>query len=399
MSVNGTNSTSPGEWCDALTHPCLFPAGMAVFSQPSSTYICLALALLYYLFGIMVLVEARYGQQEVTPTTRDPLKNRLVASFAPLSYWCCQVAADSPARRPATSWKEMHKSRLCYGGSLVWFGVAVTSACISYQTFTWQLNCRGKEPCVGTDGDPLYAPDTNPAAFVYLILQVASYHLLVVGDAYRAMRLYVKPAAIYGVLVTLFYALWCFTVKWHGHTNLFMASLYVSAPPVFASVILNVIVRYEWRLVVAWGILIISFLGYVIWGAIFDESQLWLDTGVWFHAIDMLHVLLFPYPPVLWWAGGLAEDAPEGTAGITDDQADGDVPLPEAPPMCASCYDSIKVVPPALVRTFTKRASSKHSSQGDGAVPKIKADVETPTMPEALAEPAASPPGEDTSQV
>eukprot|EP00192_Tetraselmis_astigmatica_P012756 CAMPEP_0117693100 /NCGR_PEP_ID=MMETSP0804-20121206/26688_1 /TAXON_ID=1074897 /ORGANISM="Tetraselmis astigmatica, Strain CCMP880" /LENGTH=391 /DNA_ID=CAMNT_0005506607 /DNA_START=131 /DNA_END=1306 /DNA_ORIENTATION=+ len=385
-SGGGNNSDTPPEvWCDALKQPCLFPAGLAVLSQPSSTYICLALVLLYFIFGCMLFAEARYGQQEVTPTTRDPLKRRLVASFAPLSYCrCFGVASDSPSRRLPVGWKDIHKSRLCYAWSLMWFGVAVTSACVSYQTFTWQLNCRGRDaPCVGPEGDPLYAADTNPAALVYLILQVASYHLLVVGDAYRALRLYVKPVAIYSVLVTVFYACWCFTVQLHGHDNLFMASLWVSIPPVVGSVILNAIVHYEWRLVVAWGVLIVSFLGYIVWDALIDESQLWQDTGVWMHANDILHILLLPYPPTLWWAGGLAEDAPEGTAGITDDQADGDVDLP-SPHMCASCYNSIQVLPPALVRAFQNSNNGSPEAQA-------RVEVSIPASPVANAESETQP--------
>ena len=338
--MSGGNYTTAEAWCDALNHPCLlFPdaPGLAVVSQPSSTYICVALAMLYFLFAGMLLQESRYGQQEITPRTRPPLGKRLGASFAPVSSWCsCGASRHHPV-----PFRQAHRSRLCYAASVFGFGVAVSLACASYQTFTWQLNCRGIDrPCVGPEGEPLYSPDTNPVAVGYLILQVASYHLMVVGDAYRALRRYVNAVALYSLFATALFAAWCLAVRIHGFEDLFAASLVVSAPPVLGSIALNGLVRYEWRLVVAWGVLLASYLGYVLHGALLDESRVWQDTDVWFHANDTLHVMLFPYPVSLWWAGGLAEDAPKGTVAITDDQAEGDAELPSLLPQAKARADA-----------------------------------------------------------
>jgi hypothetical protein len=53
-----------------------------------------------------------------------------------------------------------------------------------------------------------------------------------------------------------------------------------------------------------------------------NEEQYYRRTGVWFHANDALHVLLIPYPALLYWASLTAEDAPPGTAFITEAQVE-----------------------------------------------------------------------------
>jgi len=115
--------TTPEEWC--AQRPCVEVGGV-VLAEPWSSALVFALALLWIGVGIYFLASRR-GQ----------------------------------------------RSRLWFGISLVLGGLAAGSAGISYQAFSYELKCAGREYCVLTNGYEI----------TYSLLQVASMSAMVVAVA------------------------------------------------------------------------------------------------------------------------------------------------------------------------------------------------------------------------
>ena len=53
-----------------------------------------------------------------------------------------------------------------------------------------------------------------------------------------------------------------------------------------------------------------------------NEEREYRRSGFWLYAYDVQHLLLYPFCVLLWWASLRAEDAPPGTAYMTEDQYD-----------------------------------------------------------------------------
>jgi hypothetical protein len=212
-------ATTPREWCSALSHPCAFVNGTLI-AQPSSSIIGVVLGLAYLIGGVLILrANNRRG-----------------------TFW-----AWTPGREDETGFgdRARERCRFLYGITMLIFGVALFFATASYQTFTYQLNCRSlDDPCIDPQTMELsYAVDINPAGIIYLVLQVIGSYCLLLGDTYRALRRYKNAVLAVSTALVALFVLWVATVRQHGYSDLYSASLVFIVPGVLAQLILNAYVR------------------------------------------------------------------------------------------------------------------------------------------------------------
>ena len=248
--------TTPAEWC--AQRPCV-EIGSVVVTEPWSSALVFALALLWLGVGIYFLVSRR-GQ----------------------------------------------RSRTWFGVSLVLGGLAAGSAGISYQAFSYALKCAGREVCALTNGYEI----------AYSLMQVASMSAMVVAVAYalatpRAQR----AIAIYAVLNLVVYV--AVTLAGIFMPSAFLLSfelLLLFAVP--ALVIAAVLAIRRWQMPLARRILWVLVLlvlvqvTYLVYFALGITESLWA-SGIYFSANDVLHVGMLAWLAITAWAlGPCLEDRP-----------------------------------------------------------------------------------------
>ena len=227
--------TTPSQWC--AERPCVEVGGL-VLTEPWSSVLVFALALLWIGVGIYFLATRR-GQL----------------------------------------------SRAWFGISLVLGGLAAGSAGISYQAFSYELKCAGREYCILTNGYEV----------AYSLLQVASMSAMVVAVAYafasaRARR----GITIYAVLNVVVYAV--VTVAGILLPSAFLLSfellLAFAIPALVIAAVLALRRRSEalarrvlWVLV----LLVLVQVAYLVYFALGSTASLWA-SGIYFSANDVLHV-------------------------------------------------------------------------------------------------------------
>jgi hypothetical protein len=241
--------TTPAEWC--AQRPCV-EVGSVVVTEPWSSALVFALALLWLGVGIYFLVSRR-GQ----------------------------------------------RSRTWFGVSLVLGGLAAGSAGISYQAFSYELKCAGREVCALTNGYEI----------AYSLMQVASMSAMVVAVAYalatpRAQR----AIAIYAVLNLVVYV--AVTLAGIFMPSAFLLSfelLLLFAVP--ALVIAAVLAIRRWQMPLARRILWVLVLlvlvqvAYLVYFALGITESLWA-SGIYFSANDVLHVGMLAWLAITAWALG-----------------------------------------------------------------------------------------------
>jgi hypothetical protein len=248
--------TTPAEWC--AQRPCVEVAGVTL-TEPWSSALVFALALLWLGVGIYFLVSRR-GQH----------------------------------------------SRTWFGSSLVLGGLAAGSAGISYQAFSYELKCAGREVCALTNGYEI----------AYSLLQVASMSAMVVAVAYALATPRARRAiSIYAVLNLLVYV--AVTVAGMLMPSAFLLSfelLLIFAVP--ALVIAAVLAIRRWHLPLARRILWVLVLlvlvqvAYLAYFALGITESLWA-SGTYFSANDVLHVGMLAWLAVTAWVlGPSLEDRP-----------------------------------------------------------------------------------------
>ena len=227
--------TTPAEWC--AERPCVDMGGI-VLSEPWSSVLVFALALLWMGVGAYFLVTRR-GQ----------------------------------------------RSRTWFGVSLVLGGLAAGSAGISYQAFSYELKCAGREYCVLTNGYEI----------AYSLLQVASMSAMVVAVAYAlASGRGRRAISIYAVLNLLIYAV--VTIVGVLIPSAFLLSfellLVFAIPALVIAAGLAIRRRSEpvarrilWVLV----LLVLVQVAYLVYFAAGITASLWA-SGSYFSANDVLHV-------------------------------------------------------------------------------------------------------------
>lgn len=235
-------ATTPAQWCDQ--RPCVEVGGLVV-TEPWSSALVFALALLWIGIGIAFLV-GRQGQ----------------------------------------------RSRAWFGASLVLGGVAAGSAGISYQAFSYELKCAGRDVCALTNGFEI----------AYSLLQVASMSAMVVAvtwalssdRARRAISIYAAVNVVVYVAVTVIGVL---------IPSALLLSFEVLL--LFAVPALVIVAVLGWRARAQslgrriLGVLLllvlvqVAYLAYYVAGV---TETLWA-SGVYFSANDVLHVGM-----VIWLA-------------------------------------------------------------------------------------------------
>lgn len=227
--------TTPQEWC--AQRPCV-EAGGVVLAEPWSSALVFALALLWIGVGIYFLASRR-GQ----------------------------------------------RSRQWFAISLVLGGLAAGSAGISYQAFSYELKCAGREYCVLTNGYEI----------AYSLLQVASMSAMVIAVAFALASARARRGiTIYAVLNVVVYVL--VTILGILLPSAFLLSfellLVFAIPALVIAAVLAVRRRSEslarrvlWVLV----LLVLVQIAYLVYFSLGITESLWA-SGVYFSANDVLHV-------------------------------------------------------------------------------------------------------------
>ena len=227
--------TTPAEWC--AQRPCVEVAGVTL-AEPWSSALVFALALLWLGVGVYFLMS-RGGQ----------------------------------------------RSRTWFGVSLILGGLAAGSAGISYQAFSYELKCAGRDFCALTNGYEI----------AYSLMQVASMSAMVVAVAYALASERVRRAiTVYAVLNLIAYV--AVTVAGILLPSAFLLSfdlLLLFAVP--ALVIATVLAIRRWqeplarRILWVLVLLVLVQVSYLVYVALGITESLWA-AGIYVSANDVLHV-------------------------------------------------------------------------------------------------------------
>ena len=257
--------TTPTEWC--AQRPCVEVGGITL-AEPWSSALVFALALLWLGVGIYFLVSRR-GQ----------------------------------------------RSRTWFGLSLILGGLAAGSAGISYQAFSYELKCAGRDFCALTNGYEI----------AYSLMQVASMSAMVVAVAYALATERARRAiTVYAVLNLVVYV--AVTVAGILLPSAFLLSfelLLLFAVP--ALVIAAVLAIRRWqeplarRILWVLVLLVLVQVAYLLYFALGITESLWA-SGIYFSANDVLHVGMLAWLAITAGALGPAlmdrvSEAARGTKG------------------------------------------------------------------------------------
>ena len=241
--------TTPAEWC--AQRPCVEVGGVTL-AEPWSSALVFALALLWLGVGVYFLVSRR-GQL----------------------------------------------SRTWFGVSLILGGLAAGSAGISYQAFSYELKCAGRDFCALTNGYEV----------TYSVLQVASMSAMVVAVAYALASVRARRAiTVYAVLNLVVYVV--VTIAGILMPSAFLLSfelLLLFAVP--ALVIAAVLAIRDWsesvarRILWVLVLLVLVQVAYLVYFALGITESLWA-SGIYFSANDVLHVGMLAWLAGTAWALG-----------------------------------------------------------------------------------------------
>ena len=186
-----------------------------------------------------------------------------------------------------------HQSRKWLGIALVLWGLGALFAGTSYQAFSYEIKCAGKEICSWTSWWEI----------IYLILSVASIDAMLISGAYSSWKGKYRQSLVYFALFK--FAFYCVLVIIGLVTlNEFLISfellLIVTAPNILFLFILNGwrYLKYRNRmdaaLTVTWiwlGAIIGIYFLYLLLGI---TERFW-DHGIWFSENDVLHMGLISW--------------------------------------------------------------------------------------------------------
>jgi len=213
--------------------------------------------------------------------------------------------------------RDKHRSRTWWGVALLLWGLGALFAGTSYQAFSYEIKCVGREFCAWTSWWEV----------LYLMLSVASVDAMMVAEAYsctvgkwrKVMSCYALGHAALYILVVLVGAL--VPIKFLISFELL---LFVAAPNILILFVLN-----GWRYYKLKDPMDLALLGTWLWlgvtlGAYFlylilDVTHGLWARGVWFSENDVLHIGL-----ILWMiyialvVAKRVVDAPDPTLAVTD---------------------------------------------------------------------------------
>lgn len=186
--------------------------------------------------------------------------------------------------------RKNHVSRFWWGMALIFWGLGALSAGSSYQLFSYELKCAGREFCLWT----------NWLEVIYLILSVASINAMAMGQAYSCtIGKHRKMLTTYSLINMIVYLLISLSGALLPNKAMISFELMILflAPSIIIFLILNTR-RYiaqknsmDLALIGTWlglGLIIGIYFIYLIFGI---TEYLW-ENGFWFSANDLLHVTL-----------------------------------------------------------------------------------------------------------
>jgi hypothetical protein len=186
-----------------------------------------------------------------------------------------------------------HRSRMWWGIALWLWGLGALCAGTSYQAFSYEIKCAGREVCASTSWWEV----------IYLILSVASVDAMMVADAYscavgkwrKVMTLYaLANAALYSIVVLVGALV---PIKFLISFELLIL---VAAPTILLLFLLNgwryykLKNRMDLALLGAWVWLGVTLGAYFVYLVLDVTPDLWAQ-GIWFSENDVLHIGL-----ILW---------------------------------------------------------------------------------------------------
>ena len=186
--------------------------------------------------------------------------------------------------------QEGHKSRVWWGIALLLWGVGAFFAGSSYEAFSYQLKCAGREICSWT----------HWMEIVYLLVSLGSLDAMMMAEAYacttdRWRRRLICFAWISFALYVVLVLIGSFVpVKFLISFELL---LLVAAPNVVIFLILNgkryrqTKQRMDLVLLRTWGWLILTIAVYFLYYVLGVSETLWA-RGIWFTENDVLHIFL-----------------------------------------------------------------------------------------------------------
>jgi hypothetical protein len=181
-----------------------------------------------------------------------------------------------------------HRSRLWWGIALLLWGAGALFAGTSYQAFSYQIKCAGREYCIWTSWWEV----------VYLVLSVASVDAMMMATAYCCtVRSWRKVLSVYALVNAALYVTIVLTgaivpVKF---LISFEMLIFFAAPNILILFLLN-----SWRYHELEGGMDLALLGTWTWlGITIGAYHLYLELGIaqklwaqgiWFSENDVLHI-------------------------------------------------------------------------------------------------------------
>ncbi len=206
-----------------------------------------------------------------------------------------------------------HRSRLWWGIALLLWGLGALLAGTSYEAFSYQIKCVGRDVCTWTSWWEV----------AYLLVTVASVNAIIVAQAYSgASRVWRRMLIRYAVAHGVAYSVIIATGILLASRTLLSFELFVAVVvPGFVLLTIQNVWSYRARrrsldlaLLGAWAGLAVTVIAYALYLASGLSATLW-SRGLWFTENDVLHLGLIAW--MVYLAIVVAprvEDEPAATA-------------------------------------------------------------------------------------